>query len=173
MSRAELSNVFEHLMRVHDRLDPAVGLANMASGPWELGLMGILQPMFGERARAVMGRLLAGTGSVSSAEHGYAVLHLANIARTDPAALDWLKVKSARVDLTTLDKNSPFRIALERFLERYGHRAVYEADMLNPRWAEDPTYVLDQVRLVLADAAAFCGPRQCRADRARGRGRGP
>ena len=72
MSRAELSNVFEHLMRVHDRLDPAVGLANIASGPWELGLMGILQPMFGDRARAVMGRLLAGTGSVSSAEHGYA-----------------------------------------------------------------------------------------------------
>jgi len=155
MSRAELSNVFGHLMRVHDRLDPAVGLANMASGPWELGLMGMLQPMFGDRARAVMGRLLAGTGSVSSAEHGYAVLHLANIARTDPAALDWLKVKSSPVDLTTLDEHSPFRTALQAFLDRYGHRAVYEADMLNPRWAEDPTYVLDQVRLVLADAAAF------------------
>jgi pyruvate,water dikinase len=46
-------------------------------------------------------------------------------------------------------------VELERFLDRYGHRAVYEADMLNPRWAEDPSYVLDQVRLALADGAAL------------------
>jgi len=31
---------------------------------------------------------------------------------------------------------------------------VYEADYLNPRWAEDPTYILDQVRFFLAKPQA-------------------
>ncbi|HJZ99470.1 MAG TPA: PEP-utilizing enzyme, partial [Candidatus Solibacter sp.] len=43
------------------------------------------------------------------------------------------------------------RAALARFLEQFGHRAVYEADYLNPRWSEDPTYILDQVRFFLAN----------------------
>ncbi len=155
LSRAEMGDVFERLLRVHDRLDPAVGLANMASGPWELGLTGVLTPLFGDRARAVMGRLLAGTGTVSSAEHGYGVLHLANVARNDAEALAWLASRQPAATWTMLGPASKFREALALFLERYGHRAVYEADMLNPRWAEDPSYVLDQVRLALADGTAL------------------
>ncbi len=155
LSRPELGDIVERLQRVHDRLDPAVGLANMASGPWEIALTGVLKPLFGDRARAVMGRLLAGTGAVSSAEHGYAVLHLANIARNDPEAMAWLASRQPGTTWTRLGVTSPFREELDRFLDRYGHRAVYEADMLNPRWAEDPSYVIDQVRLALADGAAF------------------
>ena len=155
LSRPELGDIVERLQRVHDRLDPAVGLANMASGPWEIALTGVLTPLFGDRARAVMGRLLAGTGAVSSAEHGYAVLHLANIARNDPEATAWLASRQPGTTWTRLGVTSPFRDELDRFLDRYGHRAVYEADMLNPRWAEDPSYVIDQVRLALADGAAF------------------
>lgn len=155
LSRPELGDVFERLLRVHDGLDPAIGLANMASGPWERALTGVLTPLFGERAHAVMGRLLAGTGALISAEHGYAVLHLANIARTDPDAAAWVRSRRPAATWTSLGVTSKFRDELERFLEQYGHRAVYEADMLNPRWAEDPTYVVDQVRLAMADSTAF------------------
>jgi pyruvate,water dikinase len=53
-----------------------------------------------------------------------------------------------------LPSHSSFRATLARFLDEFGHRAVYEADYLNPRWAEDPSYILDQVRFFLANPEA-------------------
>lgn len=41
---------------------------------------------------------------------------------------------------------------LKRFLEEFGHRAVYEADIMNPRWSEDPGYILEQVRQYIGEA---------------------
>jgi pyruvate,water dikinase len=37
---------------------------------------------------------------------------------------------------------------IEEFLHDFGHRAVYEADLLNPRWAEDPSWILEQVESI-------------------------
>ncbi len=34
----------------------------------------------------------------------------------------------------------------------YGHRAVYELDIINPRWQEDPSYLLDMIRTTMATA---------------------
>src|SRR5690606_20597484 len=48
-----------------------------------------------------------------------------------------------------LPATPPFRTELERFLAESGHRGVYEVDIANPRWIEDPTYILQQVRLLL------------------------
>ena len=67
----------------------------------------------------LIGRLHAGAGNVTSAEQGY---RLYEIARGESS--------------------------LEKFLHDFGHRAVYEVDLLNPRWAEDPSWILEQVRLI-------------------------
>jgi pyruvate,water dikinase len=48
-----------------------------------------------------------------------------------------------------LPSQSRFPRALERFLDDFGHRAVYEADVINPRWRDDPAFILDQVRHAL------------------------
>lgn len=48
-----------------------------------------------------------------------------------------------------LPEASPFRRELERFIADFGHRAVYEVDIANPRWVEDPTFILEQIRLLL------------------------
>ncbi|PYQ32115.1 MAG: hypothetical protein DMF56_03185 [Acidobacteria bacterium] len=37
-------------------------------------------------------------------------------------------------------------LTLDAFLERYGHRGIYETDWSLPRFAEDPTPILDAVR---------------------------
>jgi rifampicin phosphotransferase len=151
LTPASLMAVFEGLALDSDSFDLAVGLANTAEGPWEMALEALLKPKFGDQARPLMGRLLAGTGSVTSAEHGYAIFQLAAAARNDRAALEWLASHGPATEWTSLPRSSPFRAELESFLDRFGHRAVYEADYLNPRWAEDPTYILDQVRFVLAN----------------------
>jgi pyruvate,water dikinase len=37
---------------------------------------------------------------------------------------------------------------MEAYLHDFSHRAVYEADLLNPRWAEDPSWLLEQVNSI-------------------------
>ena len=41
--------------------------------------------------------------------------------------------------------DSAFRQAFARFIERYGHRGVYESYLSSPRWREDATYLLQQI----------------------------
>ena len=70
----------------------------------------------------LIARLQAGARGVTSAEQGY---RLYDIARGE----------------------SP----MQAFLHEFGHRAVYEADLLNPRWAEDPSWLLEQVNSIRQD----------------------
>ncbi|MTI84320.1 MAG: hypothetical protein FH756_10525 [Firmicutes bacterium] len=37
-------------------------------------------------------------------------------------------------------------------MKEYGHRAVYELDIINPRWREDPTYLLNIIGSTLDTA---------------------
>jgi rifampicin phosphotransferase len=67
----------------------------------------------------LVARLQAGGGGVTSAEHGYRLYEMAR-----------------------------GRATLEQFLTDFGHRGVYEADLLNPRWVEDPSWILEQVQLI-------------------------
>jgi rifampicin phosphotransferase len=146
-----LASIFDELRLDNDSLDLTVGMANSSEGPWEMALEAFLKPVFGDQARALMGKLLAGTGAVTSAEHGYAIFELAAAARNDRTAVQWLESGAPGTAWVNLPPQSPFRAELARFLDRFGHRGVYEADFLNPRWIEDPTYILDQVRYVLAN----------------------
>jgi len=45
---------------------------------------------------------------------------------------------------------TPDHPAVRAFLERFGHRAIREIDTGLPRWYEDPTYVLEMLKVYLA-----------------------
>ena len=79
---------------------------------------------------------------------------MAALARDDAAALAWLRAPDRRGSdwRDALPPDSPFRRAFADFLERYGHRAVYETHLRHPRWREAPDYLLDSVlNLIGAD----------------------
>jgi pyruvate,water dikinase len=104
-----------------------------------------------------MADLLAdGEPSVTAAQ-GYELIELARIAAEDAVALDWLH-GSKRVGsewARQLHEQRPFRRAFAIFLQRYGHRGVYESYLRNPSWREAPDYLLDViVSLIGTDAAA-------------------
>lgn len=67
----------------------------------------------------LIAQLQAGCGGVASAEQGYRLFDIA--------------AGNATID---------------DFLRDFGHRCVYEADLVNPRWAEDPAWIQEQVETI-------------------------
>lgn len=163
LSNREIQQIRERILRLHDAIDERIGLANASMGAWQEMLEKQLRKVAGARAQSLMTRLLAGSGLLSSAEHGYRVYDLAEVARRDERARRWLESAAPASEWTTLPEDSPFRRELARFLDDFGHRGIYEADLMNPRWLEDPDYILDQVRALLP-ADKVLSPRAAAAD---------
>ncbi|HZY85647.1 MAG TPA: PEP/pyruvate-binding domain-containing protein [Gemmataceae bacterium] len=124
---------------------------NAAAGAWLNVLGGVLERVARGRGPALAGALMAGFGQVTSAAHGYRLYDLADDARRDPAARDYLAHSPLDPHgWRRLPPDSPFRAGMEQFLAEFGHRAVNEIEINNPRWNDDPTYLLEQVRFLLA-----------------------
>lgn len=129
--------------------------------------------VFGEEeGPRVASGLLASHGQVPSAEHGYGVYDLARAAMDDAEAREYLAAQPLDPQgWRRLPAGSAFRTAMESFLDEYGHRAVYEGELANPRWREDPGFILEQVRLLLENGPV-AEPRQAaQAVRAEAEGR--
>jgi pyruvate,water dikinase len=91
LSNDQLLDVFRQFALLQERILRLVGLANGYPGPFQQALEYQVGQAAGERARPLMSRLLAGGGGITSAEQGYRIHELAEVARTDPAALAWLQ----------------------------------------------------------------------------------
>ena len=118
---------------------------------WVGALEGVLRRVAPERAQSLTAGLMGGSGQMTSAEHGSRVLDLVESARHDPAARAYLEQAPRDPNgWQELPAESPFRAAVAHYLEQFGHRSVYEMVLENPRWNEDPSYLLEQVRLLLA-----------------------
>jgi phosphohistidine swiveling domain-containing protein len=105
---------------------------------------------FRDETGATASRLLAGTGELRSAEAGIELWRLARQAATSPDVREtvlsggnWVEV---RPRLEDSESGHDFLARRDRFLHLHGHHARGEMDMHNPRWREQPDYVLDVVR---------------------------
>lgn len=107
-----------------------------------------LERYFPGEGKVYANALMAGAGNITSAEQGYRLMELAQIAREDAAARKYMS--SELFDplcwQRELPEESPFKQALRIFLDEYGHRAVYELEIKNPRWREDPSYLFDVIK---------------------------
>jgi phosphohistidine swiveling domain-containing protein len=159
LPNAALLDLIARVGELHARFDPLVGFSNGYASAFKDMLEAQLRTVAGGRAPALLARLLAGSGEVTSAEQGYHIVDLARAAQRDPAALAWLRRREPAQSWEQLPASSPFRAELARFLADFGHRAVYEADIINPRWIDDPGYILDQVCRML-DGSLDGDPRQ-------------
>jgi pyruvate,water dikinase len=84
--------------------------------------------------------LLTGIGDMSSAEHSYGLWKLSRLARQSPQVMAFLA--EGRWDTWQQElAGTAFAEAWQEFLETFGHRAVYEVEMANPRWREQPDYL--------------------------------
>jgi len=123
-------------------------LAGVGSMP-VVSLLQKLYEYFGSRAFKILnGLMVGGQAGITSADHGYRLLEMAELARRDEAAVRYLTTAAFNPFLwdEALPESSPFKQAFRAFIEDYGHRGVYELDIINPRWKEDPTYLLDTIK---------------------------
>lgn len=149
---------------------PTVAMANSAAGGPLNALISVLEKHFPGRGSAVDNALLVGRANVTSAEHGYKLLELAELAGRDRDAQAYFAEENyaPKEWNAKLPEGSPFKAGFKEFLAEYGHRAVYEGDIMNPRWYEDPTYLLDFIRSMIgqADTAALRSQQQKQAAQA-------
>ncbi|KJS14889.1 MAG: pyruvate phosphate dikinase [Peptococcaceae bacterium BRH_c4b] len=117
-------------------------------------LVKVLEKYFPAKGKAVANALMAGGGDITSAQHGYRLVEMAEIARGDAAARRFFTTEPFNPLLwdKELPEESPLKQSLRSFLAEYGHRGVYEYDIINPRWREDPSYLLNVVRSTMETA---------------------
>ncbi|MGE3535947.1 MAG: PEP/pyruvate-binding domain-containing protein [Candidatus Tectimicrobiota bacterium] len=96
----------------------------------------------GHTPASLASTLVTALGGVSSAEHSYQLWALARQARQAPQVLAFLQ----QGDWATWQQalaGTPFGAAWQEFLDRFGHRALYEIELANPRWREQPDYLFE------------------------------
>jgi pyruvate,water dikinase len=125
-------------------------LQGAASGSLSFLVDAIDARLSGE-GHALAAALMAGGPPSVTAQLGLELAAIAKQAVADPLTRQWLKRRvHDEGDWRKLPETNPFRQAFTAFLERYGHRGVYETYTRNPRWHEQPDYLLDSL-LALAE----------------------
>lgn len=92
----------------------------------------------------LVAELVTGLGDMSSAEHSYRLWELSRLARQSPQVMAFLQQRDWSVWPQAL-AGTAFADAWQAFLEAYGHRSLYEIEMANPRWREQPGYLFEVI----------------------------
>jgi len=107
------------------------------------------------KGAAIASALLASTGKITSANHGYRLRELTVLTESDSAAQSYFNAEPFSFSAwRSLPESSPFKKEFQRFIDEYGHRAVYEGDISNPRWREDPSYLLNVIKQGMGNPAS-------------------
>ncbi len=166
LSDAELGRELERRIARGNAFVPQLQLAASYYGAWMTVLQDFLARATGDRRQGLVTRLLAGTGGVASAEQGYRLGELSDIARREHDACAAIRSDSPHA-WAALPERSVFRREFERYLAEFGHRGVLEMEFASRRWRDDPSYLLQQVAALL-ETESGPDPRQ-RAEQVRRR----
>ncbi len=118
---------------------------------WEQQLRKMCESVGFPFERLLYSHLAAGERSVS-AQQAFDLVALVDVARTEPRAADWLSRSGTHhSEMRAALDGTQFLRAFDQFLDRYGHRGLYESDWGLPRYREDPSPLLQAIRMHLRD----------------------
>ncbi len=112
-----------------------------------LALRALLWPRFGARTDGLVQRMTAGLDTLESAAPGRELLAMVARAGRDLAAQ--AEISAAPPQCVRDVRTHWLRDDMTLFLDRYGDRAVREAELSTTRWREDCTPVWDVLRAAL------------------------
>ena len=112
----------------------------------------LLSRMAPDYDRVNLSLVLSGGEAMLSQQMVEGIRELAGIAATDESLSAQMLADGADLQALVLQLGEyhPFTIALEAFMNRFGHRAVKEIELMAPRWREDNNSVLNLVRSFLS-----------------------
>lgn len=115
-----------------------------------LVLIGVLRTFAPNAGKELYRDLMSGLQDVDSARPGFMLWRIAQLAKGEPAVAD--RIREANVTKLSIEDlpAGPTREALVRFIEEFGYRGIREAEIAEPRWAEDPTLMFAALRSHLA-----------------------
>ncbi len=123
-----------------------------AGGLWSDRLKALLDGHLPGRGAALTNALLAGGGGITSAEQGWRLAAIARQAARETEALAFFAAEPfAPAQWFAALRGTQTRELLKQFLGDFGHRGVYEMEIANPRWGEDPSFILNTLRSYLQD----------------------
>lgn len=94
----------------------------------------------------VYAQLAAGEPSVST-QQAFDLVDIADVARSERVAAEYFQQRDQGFsDYRERLVGTRFLHAFDRFLDRYGHRGLYESDWALPRYREDPAPLLFAIR---------------------------
>nr|MBI3611717.1 hypothetical protein [Nitrospirota bacterium] len=143
------TDLLARLDRLNERLREAdltfAIVAGVSQGLYALGLL--LPRRLGPDWRPLLNEALQGIGTIISAKQILWLTELADKARQEPIAREFLLAEpwepfSFRSKLA----GTNFQRGFEAYLAEYGHRAVGESDPMATRFAEMPDYLLGVIR---------------------------
>lgn len=146
---------WRRLLFLPDFFDPIGNYAlpvNLSSVRYALylGLLGsLLKRWFPELSPEVGAALISGTEGVLSAQTGLEIWELARSAKRSEKVRELLlnhKPEKVWSELQAEPAAGEFLARLDRFLARYGHRAIKEIELRSTRWEENPAPILGMVR---------------------------
>ncbi|AET67458.1 phosphoenolpyruvate synthase/pyruvate phosphate dikinase [Desulfosporosinus orientis DSM 765] len=158
------------LITINTEVEPFVkiGLLNSNAVMLMDTVVNALKRDYGEKAWAIANSLLVGKAKLPSAEQGYRLIELAETAHGDRSARKYFASQPFQPLAweTLLPEDSVFKRMFKEYLAEFGHRAVYEVDWENPRWREDPTYLLEYIKeiMVSADLGKFKAEQQTKSE---------
>ena len=138
-----------------DELVDSVGFSVVAMALFT-GLGGLCERWLGDADGRLTKLLVTGLGGIASAQAGFALQDLAAQAASDPSVLGVLESSVSWTEAAAaLDHlGAPGRQFLEdwdAFMSEHGHHGLGELEVANPRWREQPDFVL---RAVISAATA-------------------
>ncbi|MCZ7382557.1 MAG: PEP-utilizing enzyme [Candidatus Methanoperedens sp.] len=152
MNEIELISILSQMRKKYVEFGPSYMILGSSASVYLEMLARTLDADFPGRGYSLANGLLAGTSEkMTSAQHGYRLMELAQTAQSDDAARRYFMAEhfDPAAFRDEIPEGSQFMIEFEDFLKDFGHRGVYESDLLNPRWREDPGYLLENIRAEL------------------------
>ncbi|MDQ7826045.1 MAG: PEP/pyruvate-binding domain-containing protein [Candidatus Eremiobacteraeota bacterium] len=167
--RLDLSSrsVAELLDQVDMLMERILGIRNVvpkiATGMgYFAAFLGFCRKYLGDPHGMIANRLVAGTGNMDSAEGGMAIYRLAEEAFKSGEVGAALRQEESFSEIRGILEGSgvgkAFLAKWDEMMLRHGHHTRGEVELYNPRWSEEPDYVLHLLRGYLETMTAPSSP---------------
>jgi pyruvate,water dikinase len=136
-----------------------------------LMLLRNLQSITSEAENFINTQIAIGEKNIS-AQQGLDLHHLAELAREEtPCRNYFISTREEFGDYVSALANTNFLREFEKFLHHYGHRGIHETDIAQPRYGEDPSYLLFTIQHMVnmspfSTAKELCAQQEKEAEQA-------